>query len=160
MRYGRVKTKIKHSIEYLHQAEKVATHMEELQPDLRNFGHARKALECLEQNFKNLEATAAALIHPGLRESGEGSLAGNTPYTLQHPEFKPTPGSQQVLHRAVELVDDEIQKFTRGKVPSNDVNEFIVEFLQFLKWNTSAANVKTIRFRHQQKTIIDTSGNS
>jgi hypothetical protein len=154
---GRVKRKIQHSIEYLRQAEETAKGMQELRPDLRSLEPARKALERVEKRFTDLEASAAALIHPNLRKRGEGGLADKTPYKLQHPKFKPTPGSQQVLHSAVDMLDDEIQRFTRGKVPPHHVNEFIVEFLKLLEWNTSSANVKTIRFRRRRKASDDTS---
>jgi len=154
---GRGKIKIQHSLEFLRQAEEIAKKMEELSPGWLKFEPARKALERLEKRFKDSEATAAALIHPGLRKGGEDALAERTPYKLHHPEFKPTPGSQEVLHHAVVRLDDEIQKFTQGKVMPKQVNQFIVEFLKLLNWTTSPANVKTIRTR--QKAISESSSN-
>jgi hypothetical protein len=71
--------------------------MKELRPGVADFQPARKALERLETTFRNLESTAAALLHPNLRKSSEKSLANRTPYRLSHPELKPTPGSQDVM---------------------------------------------------------------
>ena len=131
-------------------------------PEVADFQPARKALERLKTTFSDLESTAAALIHPNLRKSSEKSLANQTPYTLSHPQFKPTPRSQQVMHRAVEMLDDEIQKFTLGKVKAGSVHKFICEFLKALGWTrVHVANVKTIRTRYyERKRLAETADSS
>jgi hypothetical protein len=153
VRSGRARKKIQHSLKFLRDAELIRSDMEELGPGVVDFQPARKALERLETTFSNLESTAAALIHPNLRKSDEKSIANRTPYTLSHPEFKPTPESQKVMHRAVEMLDDEILKFTRGKVKAGSVHvhEFIREFLKVLGWKVDVANVKTIRARYYER---------
>jgi len=159
VRSGRAKRKIKHSLKFLDDAEVIGMNMKELRPGSLNFQPAREALEQLERTFSDLESTGAALIHPDLRKASEESLATRTPYRLSHPEFKPTPKSQKLMHRAVEMLDDEIQKFTRGKVPPRHVNKFIAEFLDSLGWAVDVANVKTIRARyHEQKRSAATPG--
>ena len=158
VRSGRAKRKIEHSLKFLDDAEVIGMNMKELRPGFLNFQPARKALEQLEKKFSDLESTGAALIHPDLRKASEKSLATRTPYRLSHPEFKPTPKSQKLMHRAVEMLDDEIQKFTSGKVPPRHVNKFIAEFLHSLGRGTvDVANVKTIRARyHERKRSAET----
>jgi hypothetical protein len=161
VRSGRAKKKIQHSLKFLHDAELIRDDMKELRPGVADFQPARKALERLETTFRNLESTAAALLNPNLRKSSEKSLANQTPYRLSHSELKPTPGSQQVMHVAVEILDDEIQKFTNGKVKAGSVNEFICEFLKVLGWTVSVANVKTIRARYyERKRLVETADSS
>src|ERR1035441_6167850 len=70
-----------------------------------NFQPARKALERLEERIGYLESLTAALIHPNLWTKDEEKLAKQTPHELFHPPFKATPGSQELMHRAVEMVD-------------------------------------------------------
>ena len=133
-----------------------------MEPGWLNFQPALKALERLEKRIGYLERLSAAQIHPSLRTKDEEKLAKQMPRELFHPPFKATPGSQELMHRAVEMVGDEIQTFTRGKVPAGQVNKFIAEFLlNFFDWKLDVANVKTIRARyHEQKRAAATPGTS
>jgi hypothetical protein len=160
LKSGRAKAAIENSLEFLRKAERIGSGMNELKPGWLNFQPARKALERLEERIGYLESLTAALIHPNLWTKDEEKLAKQTPHELFHPPFKATPGSQELMHRAVEMVDDEIQNFTRGKVPAGQVNKFIAEFLDnFLGWTVEVANVKTIRARyHEQKRAAATPG--
>jgi hypothetical protein len=157
---GRTKAAIENSLESLRKAERIGSEIKDLKPGWLNFQPARKALERLEKRISYLESLTAALIHPNLRTDDEERLVKETPQKLFHPPFKATPGSQELMHRAVEMVDDEIQTFTRGKVRAGQVNKFIAEFLDnFLGWTVAVANVKTIRARyHEQKRAVATPG--
>jgi hypothetical protein len=152
VRSGRARKKIEHSLKFLHEAELIRRDMKELRPEVADFRPARRALERLKTTFSDLESTAAALLHPDLRKSNEKSLANQSPYRLSHPELKPTPGSKKLMHIAVEILDDEIQKFTRGKVKAGPVHEFICDFVKALGWTkVNVANVKTIRARYYER---------
>jgi hypothetical protein len=158
LRCSRARAAIGHSLKYLRKAESISKTMidrDGLTPAWLNFQPAQQALERLKKRIGDLESTNAALIHPSLRKRGkEESLARETPYNLHHPEFKVTPGSQEVMHRAVEMLDDEIQEFTRGKVKAGHVNNFIKEFLEFaFDWTVDVANVKTIRHRYHESKL-------
>jgi len=153
VKLGRARRKIEHSLNYLREAEVIAIGMkEELTPGQLDFQSAQRALESLKTKLGQLEATAAALIHPNLRRTGEDTLASQTPYKLTPLDLKATPGSSAVMHRAVELLDEVIEKFTRGKVPPHHVDEFISEYLNPLGWQgVNPANVKTIRRRFRDR---------
>jgi hypothetical protein len=155
MQLGGARKKIEHSLNYLREGEKITTKMGELHPGWLNFEYPRKALERLHTDLGHLEATTAALIPPNRRTRSESLLAPANPYQLKDPEFKVTPKSSQVMHRTVELLDVEIAKFTRGKVPPHHVDEFISDYLDALGWRrVSPANVKTIRKQFKdQKTL-------
>lgn len=144
---GRGRKKIEHSLKYLQQAEALASNMEEIKSGFLDFKPARKGLENLEKRFLALETTSAALIPQNLRTRREDGLAPQTPHRLTLPEFDATPKSSQVMHRTVELLDDEIGKFTGGKVPPHNINQFIVEFIGLLGYKVEIDNVKTIRSR-------------
>jgi hypothetical protein len=160
LKSGRAKAAIENSLESLRKAERIGSKMNELKPGWLNFQPALKALERLGKRIGHWESLAAALIHPKLRTKDEEKLAKKTPRELFHPPFKATPGSQELMHRVVEMVDDEMQNFTRGKVPARQVNKFIAEFLKnFFGWTVAVANVKTIRARyHEQERAAATLG--
>jgi hypothetical protein len=158
-KFGRTKAAINNSLEYLRKAERIGSKMKDLKPGWLNFQPALKALERLEKKIGYWESLTAALIHPHLRTDDEERLIKETPHELFHPPFKATPGSQELMHRTVEMVDDEIQTFTRDRVPAGQVNKFIAEFLDnFFGWTVTVANVKTIRTRYHEQRRAATPG--
>jgi hypothetical protein len=137
VRCGRAKAAIEHSLDFLQKAEAIGKKMidkDGLLPGWLNFEQSKRALEQIKKRIRVLESTSAALIHPRLRKRGdEQNLAKETPYKLTHLDFKPTPKSHNLLYWVVEMLDDQIQKFTGGKVPPDHVNKFIAEFLDALR---------------------------
>jgi hypothetical protein len=160
LRCSRARKAIGHSLDQLRKAESISKEMidkDGLLPECINFQPARRELEDLEKTIRDLESTTAALIHPNLRKEDSGAksekiLAENAPVKLYHPDFKVTPGSQQLLYHAVETLDDEIEKFTHGKVRAGLVNTFISEFLKFaFDWTVTVENMNTIRNRNRER---------
>ncbi len=137
VRCGRAKAAIEHSLTCLEKAEAIGKEMIEkdgLLPGWLNFEPSKEALEQIKKRVRVLESTSAALVHPRLRKRGdEQNLAKETPYKLTHLDFKPTSKSHNLLYWVVEMLDDQIQKFTGGKVPPDHVNKFITEFLDALR---------------------------
>ncbi len=149
---GRARKKIAHSLEFLIEAEQIGQTLQEWPPGLPTFDPARRALLRLEKAFAQVEATAAKLLHPTLRKRNEKDIASRSSRRLFHPDLKATEGSSALMHRTVEMLDDELRKFTRGKVPPKHIDKFICEFLQALFWKgASVANVKTIRQRYKDR---------
>jgi hypothetical protein len=154
VRAGRARAAIENSLDCLEKAKAIGRDMVEndgLRPGSLNFEPSKKALERIKKTIIDLEAMTAALIHPGLRTGEEERLAEKTPRKLNHPPFKATPGSEELMHRAVEMLDDDVQNFTDGRVPTGRVNRFISEFLEtFFGWTVHVKNVKTIRARYRE----------
>jgi hypothetical protein len=150
-RFGRACAQVEHCLQSLLKAENaLRPHESEVRPGLLNFRGPEKGLKHLKKTLEELEATAAALIHPGLRTAKDELLAVNTPYKLHHPDLPITEGSAELQYLAVELIDDRLQKFTQGKVPHTHEDKFISEFLKIVfGWTVSPANVKTIRQRNK-----------
>jgi hypothetical protein len=165
---GRVRAKIDHSLTVLRKADKDFAAMKDprgknvLRPGWLDFEPALKALERIEKRIGYLESNTAALIHPKLRTGDEENLAKQAPRKLTHLDVKPTPGSQKLMHRAVEVLDDEIRKFTDGKVPPGHVNDFIEDFLEYLQlgMKVDVANVKTIRARYHEHKLLNENADS
>jgi len=166
--FGRARAKINQSLTVLRKAEKDFAAMKDprgknvLRPGWLDFEPALKALERIEKRIDYWESNTAALIHPKLRTRDEEILAKEAPVKLSHSEFKPTPQSLKLMHRAVEMLDDEIQEFTDGKVPPGHVNKFIAKFLESLdlKMNVDVANVKTIRARYHEHKLLNENADS
>ena len=157
VRCGRAKAAVGHSLKYLRKAESIGKEMidkDGLCPGVIDFQPAQKKLERLERKIGYFESLNAALIHPSLRKNSEKRLADKMPHGLYHPDVKATPGSSKVIHRTVEMLSDEIEKFTGGKVNAGPINKFICAFLKSVfNWRVDAANVKTIRKRYSDRKL-------
>lgn len=142
---------------YLRKAESIGKEMidkDGLRPGWIQFRRAQKELELLERTLGDLESLNAALIHPSLRKASEKHLADKMPHGLHHPAVKVTPRSSKVIHRTVEMLSDEIEKFTGGKVNAGPINKFISDFLKSVfNWTMDTANVKTIRKRYRDRKL-------
>ena len=156
---GRTKAATKNSVESLLKAENIGSTIKGLNP--LNFAPARKELERLGKKIGNSESFAAGLIHPSLRTGDEKRRVKQMRREPSHPPYKATPGSRGPMHRAIEMLEDEIQTFTRGKVQPGQVNKFIAEFLlTFFGWTVAVENVKTVRARYSEGKREDHTANS
>jgi len=150
---GRSRTHVLHSIESLKDAEEALRPVvKELKPGMVNFLDASKSLEGLEKTLSYLETTTAAVIHPGLRTRDEKTLAAKSPHKLHDQALPITEGSAALQYLAVELIDNQLQKFTNDIVSPRQIDLFISKFLKMsLGWQVEESNVKTMRHRIKMK---------
>jgi hypothetical protein len=150
-RYNRVLVCVNQSFRSLLEAEKLLGEWG-IRPQRFNFRGPLKHVMTLHQSIAKAEAQCAAMIHPDLRTKVEKQLAKGY-VEIPHPHFRTTEGSAQLQYEVTRVVEKEVVKFSRGKVPSNHIDRFISKFFAAALGmsGVSEENVKTMRSRLKRK---------
>jgi hypothetical protein len=153
VRFAQARVHVLLSADELKKAKKALGHAgDSLKRGALRFRPVEEGLKDLSRALLELEIASATIVHPSKRTPLEKKLAAKVPQSLWHTPLKLTPGSAEINYQVVEILDEALRKFTRGRVPSNHIDRFIVKFfLAALGRTVSEANVKVMRIRIREQ---------
>jgi hypothetical protein len=147
--YHRALIHVRHSLTHLAQADRVVRDEIALglNENLLNLGSARSALLRLEKNIVKLEGMMSAMIKPDLRTRKEQERATASPRKFEHLDLPTNEGSNALKSLVAASLEDELKRFTEGKVSDQATYRFIAQFFGAIGYSETWSNVKTMLYR-------------
>ena len=150
-RFHRALAHVRHSLTHLAQADKlVQTEIGlGLNENLLNLRSPRSALLRLEKDIMKLEGMMAAMIKPDLRTRKEEESVPDSPRKFEHLDLPANEGSNALKSLVAASLEDELKRFTEGKVSDQAIYRFISQFLDAIGYSETWSNVKTMLYRRR-----------